>query len=133
MNGYLPKGISGLTESNSKKRITKWTGLFGVLGLSLFSLSAWTASRNALQDAENQEGKVAGFWQGWWHGFILLFTFIASLFNPDVGVYEAHNNGRWYNFGFLLGVMMFFGGGKGGSSQAFKQREAREDLNKQKL
>ena len=31
-------------------------------------------------------------------------TFIVSLFNPDVGIYESNNNGGWYNFGFVIGA-----------------------------
>ncbi len=53
---------------------------------------------------------VAGFWKGLWHGFIVLLTFIVSLFSDSVGIYESHNSGNLYNLGFLLGVMIFFGG-----------------------
>jgi hypothetical protein len=35
----------------------------------------------------------------------------VSLFNPDVGIYEIHNNGAWYNLGFLLGIMVPLSGG----------------------
>ena len=58
---------------------------------------------------ENQEdlaGNVAGFWLGLWHGLIAPFAFVTSLFKEDIGVYEAHNNGRWYNFGFIFGLML---------------------------
>ena len=58
----------------------------------------------------------AGFWLGWWHGFTVLFTFIVSLFNHNVGIYEVNNTGGWYNFGYLLGVMMFWGGGGSGAA-----------------
>jgi hypothetical protein len=53
---------------------------------------------------------VAGFWKGLWHGFIVLFTFVISLFKDSVGIYETQNSGNLYNLGFLLGVMIFFGG-----------------------
>lgn len=46
----------------------------------------------------------AGFLVGLWHGIIMPLTFIASLFNPRVGIYETNNNGVWYNFGFVLGA-----------------------------
>ena len=52
----------------------------------------------------------AGFWFGLWHGFISLVTFIISLFNDNVAIYEANNSGGWYDFGFILGVSIFFGG-----------------------
>jgi hypothetical protein len=32
-----------------------------------------------------------------------------------VHIYEIHNNGGWYNFGFLLGVSIFFGGSGSGA------------------
>jgi hypothetical protein len=66
---------------------------------------------NQIENSENMDGKVAGFWQGLWHGFIVPFTFLLSLFKEDVGVYELHNNGAWYNFGFTLGTIMSFSGG----------------------
>jgi len=60
---------------------------------------------------ERFDGNPAGFWMGLWHGFISFFTFIISLFTSDVTIYEINNNGNWYNFGFILGVAVFFGGG----------------------
>ncbi len=56
-----------------------------------------------------------GFLKGLLHGFIVLFSFIASLFT-DYKIYAFPNTGGWYDFGFLLGAMTFFGGG-GASSR----------------
>lgn len=64
----------------------------------------------------------AGFWLGLWHGFIALFTFIVSLFKQDVGIYEVNNNGGWYDFGYLLGIMTFWGGGGGGAAAGSRRR-----------
>ena len=72
---------------------------------------------NQLVNSPDDEGKVAGFWKGVWHGFIVLFTFIGSLFSDKIQVYEVHNNGGWYDFGFVFGVMRFFGGGGGGAGR----------------
>lgn len=66
------------------------------------------------------DSDVAGFWKGLWHGFIVLFTFIISLFNDNMGIYESHNNGNLYNLGFVLGVMIFFGGSGGGTCRKGK-------------
>lgn len=55
-----------------------------------------------------------GFFKGVFHGFILLFSFIASLFT-DYEIYAFPNAGGWYNFGYLVGVMLFFGGGGAGA------------------
>ncbi len=57
-----------------------------------------------------------GFLKGLLHGFILLFSFIASLFT-DYEIYAFPNTGGWYNFGFVLGVMSFFGGGGAGTQK----------------
>ena len=62
------------------------------------------------------DAEPAGFWAGLWHGIIAPITFIISLFNPDVKMYETNNNGGWYDFGFLLGVS-----GSGGGSGAAVQ------------
>ncbi|HZL03859.1 MAG TPA: hypothetical protein VFE45_00315 [Coriobacteriia bacterium] len=61
--------------------------------------------------------RVAGFWLGLWHGAIALVTFVISLFNHNVNIYEVNNNGGWYNFGFILGIMIFWGGGSGGAAR----------------
>ena len=55
------------------------------------------------------EGQPAGFWSGVWHGSMIPLSFIISLFKPGVRVYETHNVGRWYDFGFLLGASIAFG------------------------
>ena len=36
--------------------------------------------------------------------------FLVSLVTTEVRIYEANNNGRWYDFGFLLGVSLAWGG-----------------------
>ncbi len=51
------------------------------------------------------EEAPAGFFYGLWHGFIIVFTFIISLFSDQTTIYELNNTGGWYNFGFLLGVL----------------------------
>lgn len=92
--------------------------IFVLLVMVVFLFTACVASPNEMANTENPAGKVAGFWQGLWHGVIAPITFVVSLFNKNVGVYEVHNNGGWYNFGFILGVMIIFGGGGGGGRRA---------------
>lgn len=75
------------------------------------------AGPNELVNSEKPDGKVAGFWQGFWHGLIAPITFIMSLFKDNVGIYELHNNGKWYNFGFILGLMIVFGGSNSAGKQ----------------
>lgn len=66
----------------------------------------------ATQSLGNVEN-LPGFFKGLFHGFIILFSFIISLFT-DYEIYAFPNAGGWYNFGYLLGVMSFFGGGGAG-------------------
>ncbi len=66
------------------------------------------------------EVKPAGFFAGLWHGFICVFTFIISLFSDSVHMYEVNNGGNWYNFGFLIGASLFFGGSGRGSKRKKK-------------
>ena len=53
-----------------------------------------------------------GFWGGLWHGMVLPFSWIGSLFSDDIAIYAYDNNGGWYDFGFILGVCgLGFGSG----------------------
>lgn len=51
-----------------------------------------------------------GFWRGWWHGIILPFAWLVSLFDDSTAIYAIYNNGGWYDFGFLLGAGILFNG-----------------------
>jgi hypothetical protein len=82
--------------------------LFLVVLLLLTTLLSCTAGPNVLKGSSGANNVVAGSWRGLWHGFICLFTMIASLFSNSVTIYEVHNNGGWYNFGFVIGAAMFF-------------------------
>lgn len=90
--------------------------------LAVVILAGCVPGPNQLVGSPDRVGDVAGFWQGLLHGFIALFTFIVSLFSDKVDMYEVHNNGTWYNLGFLLGVMVFFGGGGGGARRGSRGR-----------
>lgn len=87
------------------------------LALVLLLTVSCAPGPNALAGSADEEGKVAGFWQGLWHGIIAPFTFIISLFNHNVHIYEVHNSGGWYNLGYLLGLSVIFGGSGRGSKR----------------
>jgi hypothetical protein len=89
----------------------------GLIGLTLV-LAACAAGANPEVGVAAQGGDVAGFWAGLWHGIISPITFIISLFTEDVSVYEVHNNGNWYDFGFVLGAGILFGGGFFGAGRS---------------
>jgi len=74
-------------------------------------LASCAAGANTAASVPAPDGDVAGFWLGLWHGIIVPVTFVISLFTDNVNIYEVHNNGNWYDFGFVLGAGILFGGG----------------------
>jgi carbohydrate-selective porin OprB len=88
-----------------------------VMAAALLLLAACAAGPNSAVNTAAVSGQVAGFFKGLGHGFITPFTFIISLFADSVSIYEVHNNGGRYNFGFVLGAMIIFGGSGTASSK----------------
>jgi hypothetical protein len=76
----------------------------------LIILAGCAPGANHFKGTASEHGGVAGFWLGLWQGFIAPFVFVVSLFSPNFSIYEVHNNGAWYNFGYLFGLACFFGG-----------------------
>ena len=100
----------------TKHRIFVALAIAGVL-----ALTACAAGPNNL--AEVDAPRIAGFWLGLWHGVISPITFIVSLFTSEVSVYEVHNNGNWYDAGFMLGVATAFSSaGRAGTANAPRRR-----------
>ncbi|MBP7134343.1 hypothetical protein KBA73_03945 [Patescibacteria group bacterium] len=105
----------------------KWFALF--LGLAILCLSGCAPGPNtamnvnmAVNGGVTQHFHVAGFWLGLWHGMIAPITFLVSLLQSDVNVYEVHNNGGWYNLGFVVGAGILFGGSGGGVRVSARSR-----------
>ncbi len=73
--------------------------------LVLVGLVSACAGPNTLTDIPAPDTSIAGFWWGLVHGVILPFSFIGSLFSENISIYEVHNTGGWYDFGFVLGVI----------------------------
>ena len=81
-----------------------------VLALAMV-LASCAPGPNDAEKTPSAKGKVAGFWLGLWHGMISPITFVISIFSRHVRLYEVHNSGGWYNFGFVLGAGLFLSGG----------------------
>ena len=81
-----------------------------IIAVSALALAACAPGENLAVTGDGG----AGFWLGLWHGIIAPLTFLISLFTDGVNVYEVNNNGNWYDFGFVLGAGILFGGGTGG-------------------
>jgi hypothetical protein len=86
--------------------------VFPILILFLIFFLSSCAPGNEKYDVE-----PAGFIAGFWHGLISLITFIISLFNDNVTIYEVNNSGKLYNLGYIIGIAIFYGGGILGSSK----------------
>jgi len=82
-----------------------------LVAAAVLVLAACAAGANTV--AQANEPDAAGFWLGLWQGLISPITFLISLFNNDVNIYEVNNNGNWYNFGFMFGVAIVFSGPAG--------------------
>lgn len=67
-------------------------------------LGACAAGFNPMEHTPRADQEIYGFWHGLWQGIILPYAFIGSLIDHHVNIYEVHNNGGWYNFGFVLGA-----------------------------
>ena len=87
--------------------------VMGIVALLLLSACAGAPGPNNV--AAVSTGHTSGFWAGLWHGVIMPITFVASLFSDHVSIYDVHNNGGWYNFGFVLGAGVLLGGGGRGA------------------
>jgi hypothetical protein len=98
--------------------------IVAALVLAVLCLAACVPGANELRGTAPEGGKPAGFWKGLWHGMIAPVTFIVSLFNKAVNVYEGRNSGNWYNFGFILGLSVSLGGGGGGAAAARRKRRS---------
>jgi len=99
-------------RTGRRRHVTTTVLLF--IGLMLL-LTACAPGINPEVGSAAPAGDAAGFWLGLWHGIIAPVTFVISLFTDHVNFYEVHNNGNWYDFGFVLGAGILFGGGFGGA------------------
>jgi hypothetical protein len=87
----------------TSSRCLRIVGFLSIVLIALVVSSCATQPRPEAYDPP-------GFFSGLLHGFLMLFGFVASLFT-NVRIYAFPNSGGWYDFGYLIGASMFFGGG----------------------
>jgi hypothetical protein len=107
-----------LRDVANRRRLRVYLVLVAVLVATLVLSSCAAGPNPSVGTGE----EPAGFWLGLWHGIILPVTFVISLFTDDVSVYEAANNGNWYDCGFFIGVAMSLGGSGGAGVRARRRR-----------
>jgi hypothetical protein len=92
---------------------TTAVAVIGLVALAVLAGCAGLAGPNNVATVDTNH--LSGFWSGLWQGFVLPISFIVSLFTDSVSIYDVHNNGNWYDFGFVLGaVVLPAGGGRAG-------------------
>ena len=94
-----------------------------VMLAAVLVLAACAAGANTVAQANQPD--AAGFRLGLWQGLISPITFLISLFNDHVNIYEVNNNGNWYDFGFMLGVALAFSGSAGSGGAASRRSRSR--------
>jgi hypothetical protein len=93
-----------------------------IIAAFVLVFGACTASQFPVAGSASVE-PVPGFWRGLWQGFIAPITFFVSLLSDEVRIYAYPNTGRWYDFGFMLGIHGFSGGLFAGSRSQRWERE----------
>jgi hypothetical protein len=64
-----------------------------------------------------KEAGTPGFLWGLWHGFILPWAFLGSLFSSEIAIYAVPNKGTFYDLGYFIGVTVLGGGSVFGSKR----------------
>lgn len=105
--GFAPGTVLQINTSvpNSEVGTPTPTGEINVPG---FKIQIGLPGLNPLINTAGSNGRVTGIWLGIWHGIISPVTLILSFTNPNIQMYEVHNNGSQYNLGFLIGMAFLF-------------------------
>jgi hypothetical protein len=103
--------------------VVKRAAWAAVVVTAVLVVTACAAGPNTIAQANQPD--AAGFWLGLWQGLISPITFVISLFNDDVNIYEVNNNGNWYNLGFMLGVAIVFSGPAGSGRTVSRRSPSR--------
>lgn len=80
------------------------------LKLVLVLIIIMALTTGCLPGDKDFEDDSAGFFWGILHGWLAPFSLLISLFNDKVTMYEIHNTGFGYNFGFYIAIIGGFGG-----------------------
>lgn len=96
INTPVPNTQAGTTTPNGQINVPGFNIQFNIPG------------PNPLVKKADVQGRIAGILPGIWHGIISPVTLAGSFINPNIQMYEVHNDGSQYNLGFLIGVAIVF-------------------------
>lgn len=85
-----------------------WRLLKSMVFIALALFLASGILTNYAGDVSFQDDK-AGLLTGIIHGILAPIMLVAAIFTSFT-MYELNNNGWWYNFGFLFGILITWGG-----------------------
>jgi hypothetical protein len=80
----------------------------GQINVPGVSIQIYVPGPNPTVNTNDAHGRIGGILLGIWHGIISPVTLVWSFINPNVQMYEVHNNGSQYNLGFLIGMAIVF-------------------------
>ncbi|HZK61732.1 MAG TPA: hypothetical protein VFC41_06615 [Anaerovoracaceae bacterium] len=107
VTGCTPGSVIKITtpEPNSIAGSPTPSGQINVPG---FKIQITLPGPNPQINVADADNRIAGILLGIWHGIISPVTMVLSFINPNIQIYEVHNNGAQYNLGFLIGVAIVF-------------------------
>ena len=105
-----------------EEKMKKFIPLFVLVGLALVAAAIYIIVYHVGMPTRDLSGAPANFWLGLWQGLIICLSFIASWFDNNIVLYQVHNNGFWYNLGYIIGLIII-GAGSGASRRSSKTKE----------
>ncbi len=105
--GCVPNTIAQINTptANTKAGTPTPNGQINIPGVSI---QISVPGPNPLLNKVDSHNQISGILLGIWHGVISPITLVVSFVNPAIQMYEVHNDGSPYNFGFLFGVAVIF-------------------------
>ncbi|MBS3072770.1 hypothetical protein J4477_02965 [Candidatus Pacearchaeota archaeon] len=90
--------------------MARW-GLFFSLIVIIIALFLGSGIFTYYPGSSHWETKDAGFFTGLIHGVIAPIMLALAIFT-DYNMYEINNIGWFYDFGFIVGILLIWGGGQ---------------------
>jgi hypothetical protein len=113
-----------------KKNIKKYIPLFVIGGILLLGAGIYIVVNHIGMATKDSLGlEPANFWRGLWQGLIICLSFVASWFDKNIVLYQANNNGFWYNLGFFIGIAISIGSSASKSNSGDKKTKSKGKIN----